>query len=136
MSAITTESLRKVYPPPSGLRKPTSGWSPFPPGDGGPRPSGEVVALDGLDLAVNAGEFVGLLGPNGAGKTTTIGILTTRVRATSGSASVAGAGRNADKLEAAIAPYRGRGQFEWRRSEPSLEDVFIDLMARSQDNFQ
>ena len=46
MSAITTESLRKVYPPPSGRRKPTSGWSPFPSGDGGPRPSGEVVALN------------------------------------------------------------------------------------------
>ncbi|HKP29348.1 MAG TPA: ABC transporter ATP-binding protein [Gemmatimonadales bacterium] len=91
MSAIATEALRKVYPPPSGRRKPSSGWSPFPAGEGGPRPAGEVVALDGLDLAVNAGEFVGLLGPNGAGKTTTIGILTTRVRATSGRASVAGA---------------------------------------------
>ena len=91
MSAIATESLRKVYPPPSGIRRPTSGWSPFPPTDGGPRPPGEVIALDGLDLTVSAGEFVGLLGPNGAGKTTTIGILTTRVRATSGRASIAGA---------------------------------------------
>ena len=44
----------------------------------------EIQALDGLDLAVPAGEFFGLLGPNGAGKTTTIGVLTTRVRPTSG----------------------------------------------------
>jgi ABC-2 type transport system ATP-binding protein len=51
----------------------------------------EVVALVGLDLDVQAGEFFGLLGPNGAGKTTTIGILTTRVRATGGQATVAGA---------------------------------------------
>ena len=51
----------------------------------------ELVALEGLDLDVQEGEFFGLLGPNGAGKTTTIGILTTRVLATSGSASVAGA---------------------------------------------
>jgi ABC-type multidrug transport system ATPase subunit len=58
---------------------------------GGARPHGEVLALDGLDLAIQPGEFFGLLGPNGAGKTTTIGILTTRVRATSGSAMVAGA---------------------------------------------
>lgn len=36
---------------------------------------GEVVAVDGLDLVVHAGECFGLLGPNGAGKTTTIEIL-------------------------------------------------------------
>jgi ABC-2 type transport system ATP-binding protein len=45
-------------------------------------------------------------------------------------------GRDADKLEAAIAPYRKRKDFEWQRSEPSLEDVFIDLMGRTRDNFQ
>jgi ABC-2 type transport system ATP-binding protein len=51
----------------------------------------ELVALEGLDLQVGAGEFFGLLGPNGAGKTTTIGILTTRVLASAGRATVAGA---------------------------------------------
>ena len=51
----------------------------------------ELVALEGLDLEVGEGEFFGLLGPNGAGKTTTIGILTTRVLASAGSASVSGA---------------------------------------------
>src|SRR5687767_15557518 len=35
---------------------------------------GDVVAVDGLDLDVRAGECFGLLGPNGAGKTTTIEI--------------------------------------------------------------
>lgn len=45
-------------------------------------------------------------------------------------------GRDADKLEAAIAPYRKNKDFEWQRSEPSLEDVFIDLMGRARDNFQ
>jgi ABC-2 type transport system ATP-binding protein len=45
-------------------------------------------------------------------------------------------GRDAGKLEAVIAPYRKHKDFEWQRSEPSLEDVFIDLMSRARDNFQ
>ena len=45
---------------------------------------GQVTALNGLTLEVDAGEIFGLLGPNGAGKSTTVGVLTTRVRATSG----------------------------------------------------
>src|SRR6185436_15888097 len=51
---------------------------------------GDIVALDAIDLSVPAGEFFGLLGPNGAGKTTTIGILTTRVLPTSGTALIHG----------------------------------------------
>jgi ABC-2 type transport system ATP-binding protein len=74
-AAIRTRALRKVYPLPGS--RPAAG--------------GGIVALEGLDLEVPDGEFFGLLGPNGAGKTTTIGILTTRVRPTSGAASVAGA---------------------------------------------
>ena len=35
----------------------------------------EVVALDGIDLAIEPGEFVGLIGPNGAGKTTLVKAL-------------------------------------------------------------
>jgi ABC-2 type transport system ATP-binding protein len=49
-----------------------------------------VKAVDALDLEVRRGEIFGLLGPNGAGKTTTVGMLTTRVIPTSGSAEVAG----------------------------------------------
>ena len=45
-------------------------------------------------------------------------------------------GRDATALEKAISPYRGRKDLEWRESEPSLEDVFIDLMGRARDNFQ
>ena len=51
---------------------------------------GRTEVLAGLDLAVPAGTVFALLGPNGAGKTTTINILTTLVRADSGTALVAG----------------------------------------------
>ena len=45
-------------------------------------------------------------------------------------------GRDETALEAAIAPYRERTGLTWKKSEPSLEDVFIDLMNRAKDNFQ
>ena len=45
-------------------------------------------------------------------------------------------GRDAAALEAAIAPVRERPDLTWTRSQPSLEDVFIDLMGKAKDNFQ
>jgi ABC-2 type transport system ATP-binding protein len=62
---IEVEKLRKVY-------------------------AGGVEAVKGLDFDVGAGEVFALLGPNGAGKSTTIGMLTTTVRPTSGTARLAG----------------------------------------------
>ncbi len=50
----------------------------------------EVRAVDGVDLDVSEGEVVGFLGPNGAGKTTTLRMLTTLLRPTAGTATVAG----------------------------------------------
>jgi ABC-2 type transport system ATP-binding protein len=66
--AIETRGLRRAY-------------------DAKPKP---VLALDGVDLHVEAGEFFGLLGPNGAGKTTLIKILTTLLSPTAGTARVFG----------------------------------------------
>ncbi len=60
-----------------------------------------VVAVDGVDLAVEKGELFGLLGPNGAGKTTTISICTTRAKATSGTVRIAG-------VDVAAEPSRAR----------------------------
>jgi ABC-2 type transport system ATP-binding protein len=47
-------------------------------------------AVDGVSFDVSRGEIFGLLGPNGAGKTTTIGVLTTAIVPTEGSASISG----------------------------------------------
>src|SRR5581483_2130532 len=107
MAAIETRALRKVYPAPPPPKKRGRGPGGPPGGFGGPGgpppgiPSvvrGEIVALKGLDLEVREGEFFGLLGPNGAGKTTTIGILTTRVLPTSGTAIVGGASVTTDAV--------------------------------------
>jgi ABC-2 type transport system ATP-binding protein len=53
---------------------------------GSKQPKPQITALDGLSLEIQPGEIFGLLGPNGAGKSTTVGVLTTRVRPTSGQA--------------------------------------------------
>ena len=62
---IEVERLRKVYP-------------------------AGVEAVAGIDFEVAPGEVFALLGPNGAGKSTTIGMLTTTVRPTGGTARLAG----------------------------------------------
>ncbi|MGH9267927.1 MAG: ATP-binding cassette domain-containing protein, partial [Acidimicrobiales bacterium] len=51
---------------------------------------GDVLAVDGVDLAVRRGSVYGVLGPNGAGKTTTIRMLATLIRPDAGSARVLG----------------------------------------------
>ncbi len=68
MGAISAEGLVKVFP----------------------SRSGEVRALDGVDLDVPTGSVLGLLGPNGAGKTTTVRILATLLTPDAGRATVNG----------------------------------------------
>lgn len=65
LPAVAVHDLQKVYP-------------------------GDVHAVKGIDFEVASGEVFGLLGPNGAGKSTTIGMLTTTIAPTGGSARLAG----------------------------------------------
>ncbi|MGA2599479.1 MAG: ATP-binding cassette domain-containing protein [Bryobacteraceae bacterium] len=83
-ATVKTNDLRKIYNTPPPLAAP--GSAIFARGKGPKKPKMEVKALDGVSLEVGAGEIFGLLGPNGAGKSTTVGILTTRVKPTSGDA--------------------------------------------------
>jgi ABC-2 type transport system ATP-binding protein len=61
---------------------------------------GGVKAVKAIDFEVHRGEVFGLLGPNGAGKSTTIGMLTTTIVPTSGSARLAGFDVAAQPLQA------------------------------------
>ena len=65
---------------------------------------GDVKALNGIDLVVPRGQVVGLLGPNGSGKTTTVRILATLLKATAGTAKVAGfdVSKQADEVRRSI----------------------------------
>src|SRR5947208_11579205 len=65
MKTIEVRGLRKTYP-------------------------GGVEAVRGIDFEVEGGEVFGLLGANGAGKSTTIGMLTTTIVPTAGTAKLAG----------------------------------------------
>jgi ABC-2 type transport system ATP-binding protein len=82
---IKIKELRKVYTSPPPMAATGSMFSgPRRKKKQGPGKKIEVIALDGVSLEVKPGEIFGLLGPNGAGKSTTVGILTTRIRPTSG----------------------------------------------------
>ncbi len=87
VAGIRTVDLRKVYTsaPPAAA---TGGFSSGPPKAKGRQPKPEIVALDGISLDILPGEIFCLLGPNGAGKSTAVGVLTTRVRPTSGQAFI------------------------------------------------
>lgn len=85
---------------------------------------GEVKAVDGIDMQVNAGEIFGFLGPNGAGKSTAVRMLTTLLRPTAGRAIVAG-------FDVATQPDEVR-----RRIGVALQDAAIDPLMTGTELLQ
>ncbi|HEY3973158.1 MAG TPA: ATP-binding cassette domain-containing protein [Candidatus Sulfotelmatobacter sp.] len=82
---VRTQDLHKVYSSSPPLAA-GGGITMRSDAKGSKQPKAQIPALDGLSLEVKPGEIFCLLGPNGAGKSTTVGVLTTRVRPTSGQA--------------------------------------------------
>jgi ABC-2 type transport system ATP-binding protein len=72
-------------------------------------------AVDGLDLAVRAGEFYALLGPNGAGKTTTLRMIAGLMRPDAGSIHVGG-------IDALADPVAAKRIVAWISDEPMIYD--------------
>ena len=77
-------------------------------------------AVDGLDLAVRAGEFYALLGPNGAGKTTTLRMVAGLLAPDSGSIEVFG-------IDALRSPIDAKRIVAWLPDEPMLYDKLDPL---------
>src|SRR6195256_4801989 len=73
----------------------------------------ERPAVDGMDLAVPAGEFYTLLGPNGAGKTTTLRMVTGLLKPDRGSIAVFG-------IDALSDPIGARRIMAWLSDEPMI----------------
>src|SRR5438094_3750370 len=96
---IEVQALRKTYP-------------------------GGVEAVKGIDFEVAAGEVFGLLGRNGAGKSTTVGMLTTTIAPTAGTARMAG-------FDVAAEPLQAR-----RSSSVVFQDPVVDRALTGRQNLE
>ena len=84
-----------------------------------------IKALDGIDLDVDAGDFLALLGPNGAGKSTLISIVSSLIRADSGEVLVDGFDIRRDSFEAKRRIGLMPQEFNFNNFEP-LEEIIIN----------
>ena len=80
-----------------------------------------VVALQGIDLTVDQGDFFALLGPNGAGKSTTIGIISSLVNKSAGTVKVFGHDLDSDLAAAKACIGLVPQEFNFNQFEPVIE---------------
>jgi putative ABC transport system ATP-binding protein len=95
-------------------------------------PAGDFTAIDGIDLAVNRGEFVAIVGKSGSGKTTLLNLLAGIDHPTAGEITVAGASVQ-NLTGSALASWRGRSiglVFQFFQLLPTLtaiENVMLPM---------
>jgi ABC-type lipoprotein export system ATPase subunit len=94
--------------------------------------AGDFIALKGIDLTIDRGEFVGIVGKSGSGKSTLVNMLTGIDRPSSGEIHIAGTGIHALN-EGQMAQWRGRNQgvvFQFFQLLPTLtliENVMLPM---------
>ena len=84
---------------------------------------GGLVALKGINLEVQQGDFFGLLGPNGAGKTTIIGVIASLVNKTAGRVSIFGHDLDTNPAGAKACLGLVPQEFNFNMFEPVVEVV-------------
>ncbi|MDH5435959.1 MAG: ABC transporter ATP-binding protein [Gammaproteobacteria bacterium] len=82
-----------------------------------------VIALEGVDLQVEEGDFFALLGPNGAGKSTTIGIITSLINKTDGQVDIFGHNLDTDSSAAKACLGLVPQEFNFNVFEPAIEVI-------------
>jgi ABC-2 type transport system ATP-binding protein len=80
-----------------------------------------VIALQGIDLTVEQGDFFALLGPNGAGKSTTIGIISSLVNKSAGTVKVFGHDLDSDLAAAKACIGLVPQEYNFNQFEPVIE---------------
>lgn len=111
-TAISVEQLRKSYD----------------------TPEGEIAAVDGVSLDIEAGTVVGVLGPNGAGKTTLIKSMLGLIIPTAGSVSIRGTDVHENEsavYEHAAAMLEGARNIYWRLTVRENLEFFASLAGQS-----
>jgi ABC-2 type transport system ATP-binding protein len=115
MAAVTTSLTQTKRPPAGTVVLRTAGLT---------KRFGSIVAVDGLDLEVRAGEVLGFLGPNGSGKSTTAGMILGLIKPTAG------------RVELFGRPLGERGEDLSRRVGAVIESPAFYPYLSGRDNLQ